>query len=105
MHFVITDTTDSRTAALAFSNLAPIFNGYVIRLDPFSTTPGRTVHPISCCVFLELAIPCLFEILIEEPINVPERNVIRGAAPRRHVCRVSDGHVEDAPEAGMAHTV
>ncbi|KAI4252544.1 MAG: hypothetical protein LQ352_004238 [Teloschistes flavicans] len=77
----------------------------IFGLDPFPTTSTRTVEAILGGIFLVLGIPLHFEFRVEELFDVMQGNVIGGAAFGGHVLRIGEGKVEDAAEAGMAHTM
>ena len=103
VHFIVANTADPCSASLAPSYLTSILESDMIGFDPFATVTSRTVDAISCCVFLEFSVPGLFELLIEQLIDVFERNVLRRAAFWRHVGWISDRHGKNASQTVMAH--
>ena len=69
--FVVAEAADFCAANLAFTYFAPGFVRLdVLRFDPFSAATPWAVYSVSCCVFLELAIPGLLEGLVEEFVDV-----------------------------------
>lgn len=75
------------------------------RLDPFSTSLSRTVESVSGRVLLIFLVPQLLELVVEEALDVSERDVFGRTASRRHMLGVIDGEGELASEARMAHTM
>ena len=102
---VVADAAHLGTAAFAFSDLAPRLHSDVFGLDPLAAMARGAVDPIFRGVLLELAVPDLFEVLIEDAVDVLQWDVVGGAAPGGHVRGVGDGHGEDAFKAGVAHAV
>ncbi len=105
MCFVIADCAHSGTAAFAFADLAAVLEHDVVGFDPFAAAFANAVNLVLGLVFEELAVPCSFELLGEEFVDMFEVDVFVRAAARRHVGGVSDGHLEDAPKTRVAHTV
>ena len=95
MHPVVASTTDAGVAAFTLANFPTMVNRDVIWLDPFTTSASRTIYSVARSVFLELSIPSPFKVLIEQLIYMRKRYVLRGTAPGRHMCRISNGKVED----------
>ena len=99
MPSAVTVKTHLGFAPTTFRYFAAIFATDVGWFDPFSAFSGRAVNPVLGRVLGKFAIPRLFKAVIEKAIDVLERNVIVGAASRRHVLRVRDRKLEDAFEA------
>lgn len=75
------------------------------RLNPFAAAFLRAVQSVRGFVFLILLVPEKFEAVIEQGVDVLERNVVCCAAFGRHVSGVSGGEDEDSAEAAVAHAV
>lgn len=54
---------------------------------------------------MKFPVPGLLEIVVEQLLDVLERNVLRCTAFGRHVLRIVDGELEDTPQTGVAHSV
>lgn len=74
-------------------------------LDPLAAAAGGAIDAILGGVFLILLIPFHLKTEIEELIDMFQRNVVGGAALRRHVLRIGDGEGEDTAQARVAHAV
>ena len=70
MGSIVADAAHFRAATFAFPYLSPRLHFDLLGLDPFSAATRGTVYTILRGVLLKLAVPCLFEVLVEEPINV-----------------------------------
>jgi hypothetical protein len=57
-------------------------------LDPLATSFGGTIQPVGSRILLVLSVPKDLEFVVEKSIGVLQRNVLRGATPRRHVLRI-----------------
>ena len=97
MSFLVADGAYGVVTGWTDTNLPPLFEAHVFRLDPFSTAFTRTIDSILGSVLFELAIPRLLEILAKQFINMLEIDVVFGATPWRHMRRVFDRHFEDTP--------
>jgi len=105
VHFAVTYSAHARAATFAFSYLAAALNGNVGGFDPFATAAGGTVKSVLRLVLGEFAIPGLFELLIEKLVHVLEVNMLVCTTPWWHVSGIGDGQLEDAFEAGVAHSM
>lgn len=103
---VVALTAHARAAAFAFPDAAArAVGGDGGGFDPRAAVAGRAVDAVAGGVFLEFVVPGLLEGLVEELVDVFQRDVVAGAAAWGHVRGVGDGHGEDALEAGVAHAV
>lgn len=105
VHFVVTYAAYTRPTSFAFSYFATILHVDMIRFDPLATIPRRAVDAVSGRILMEFPVPGLFELLVEELVDILERNVLRSATFWWHVSRVADRHRKDAAQATMAHPV
>ena len=105
VHFVVTYTANACPASFAFSYFATILHVNMIRFDPLATMARWAVDAVSGRVLMEFPVPGLFELLVEELVDILERNVLRSATFWWHVGRVADRHRKDAAQAAMAHPV
>lgn len=105
MHFVVAYAAYACPAFLAFSYFATVLQGDMIRLDPLATMARWAVDAVSGGILMELPVPGLFEALVEELVDILERNVLRSAAFWWHVGRIADRHCKDAAQTTMAHSV
>lgn len=105
VHFVVTYAAYACPTFFAFSYFATILHVDMIRFDPLATMARRAVDTVSGRIFMELPVPDLFELLVEELVDILERNVLRSATFGWHVGRVADRHRKDAAQATMAHPV
>lgn len=101
--FPVAGAADFGFASTAFAILATTIGAAagvdenVLRLDPFSTAFDRTVDPVLCSVLSILLVPLGFELVVEELIDMLERNLLRCATSRRHMLGISQGEREQAP--------
>ena len=77
----------------------------ICRFNPLATALGGTINAILRCVFLIFPIPFHLELQVEQLVHVFQGDVVYGAAFRRHVGRICNGHCKDAPKARMAHAM
>ena len=63
----------------------------VSRRDPLSAAAGWTVDAVARGIFMELVVPHLLEAIVEETLDVAERDVVSRAALGRHQLWVGDG--------------
>lgn len=108
MPFLVTKGTHlcfALTALAVFASAIVDISVNMIRFDPLATTTGGTVYSIPGSIFLILLVPSIFELRIEELINVSERDVFVGATSRRHMLRIGYGHSEYALKTFEAHTM
>jgi hypothetical protein len=103
VHFIVAYDAHTHPASLTFPHLPTVLDSDMVRFDPFAATTRRAVDAVASSIFLKLSVPGLFEPLIKQLVDMLERNVLRSAAFRWHVGRISDRHCEDASEAVMAH--
>lgn len=98
MQFVVAQSADLGLA----SGTAPIFATmelvHISRLDPLTAALGRTVDAVLCGVLLIPGVPRDLELIVEEVVDVLQRNVVGAAAFGRHMLRVLYGHGKDATE-------
>ena len=103
VHLGVAYAANPCPASFAFAYLATILKADVIRFDPLAAMKSGAVDAIPSSVLLEFSIPGLFELLVKEPIDMLERNVLGSAAFWWHVHRIRDRHCKDAAQAIMAH--
>ena len=103
--FVVADSTHLGAAPLAFADLPAAFSRDMTRLDPFATILPYAINPVLGFVFLELAIPRLLELLVEELVHMFQVDVIVCATARRHMRWIGDGHFEYSLKTRMTHAV
>lgn len=65
MPFPVTQIANFRLTSPAFAIFSPILLMYILRLDPFSTPPCRTIYTTFGRKFVIFAIPSPFEIIVE----------------------------------------
>ena len=94
--FLVAHCADVVFAFRADAYLAAFLDAHVLWLYPLSAAFSRTVYPILCIILFELPVPSLLEIVVEEGLDVSQRDVLLLAASWRHMCGVFDGHLEDA---------
>jgi hypothetical protein len=56
-------------------------------------------------IFLVLPVPLLLKVIVEYLVNVTERDMLIGAALRRHMCRVFDRKFKQPAQTVMAHAM
>lgn len=95
----ITKRANFRLASRAPAIFPPLISLHIAGLDPLPTPLGRTVQPVFSRIFLVLLVPPHLEFQIEKIVDMLEWNMFRGAAFRRHVCRIGNGHGEDTLQA------
>lgn len=105
VHLVIADTAHPGPTSFTLSYFATVLEADVIGFDPLATMTSRAVDTVSSGVLLEFPIPGLLEFLVEELVNMLERDVLSGATFRGHVGRIRDGHCEDATKTNVAHSM
>jgi hypothetical protein len=86
----IAKATDLYLAPTALSIFLPIFLVNIFGFNPFAAASGRAIYPILSRVFLELPIPRLLEIYIEQFFDVFEWYVVGSAAFRWHMLWISN---------------
>jgi len=97
VHLVVAENADLRLAPRAVSIFSAMRIPVEIRwLDPLATFRGTTVDSVFGVVFVILPIPQNLEFLVEQLFNMLQGNMIVGTTARWHVCRVFDGHLENA---------
>jgi hypothetical protein len=67
----------------------------ILRFDPLTTTPGRTVDTIPCRKLGILLVPSPLEVGVKQPVDMLERDVVRSATLGWHQLRIPDGPPED----------
>jgi hypothetical protein len=103
--FAIADGADSRTTFLALPNLATMIVSNILWTDPFATRSIDAIYPVLGRVLEVFAIESLLEVVVKKLVDVLEIDMVVCTTPWRHVRRVGDGHLEDAPQARVAHAV
>jgi hypothetical protein len=98
VHLIVTQRANLCLTFGAATVLATLKLVHVGRLDPLATVLCGTVEAILCRILLILCVPQYLEFVVEQVVDVFERDVILIAALRRHVYGVLDGHGEDATE-------
>lgn len=109
--FVVAEAADLCLAALAFAVFAAVIGSAICvgvdvgGFDPLAASFGGTVDSVLGGVFLVLPIPLYLEIVIKKLYDMFQWDAILGATFRWHMLWVRDRKVEDAAEAGVAHSV
>ena len=109
--FAVAGVADLGAAAAAFPILTTCVGAAggvhvdLRRFDPLAAATGRAVYAVFGGEFMVFLVPFHLEAEVEQLLHVFQGNVVLGAAPRRHVLGIGDGHGEDPSEAGVAHTV
>lgn len=67
-----------------------MFDGDVIRFDPFTTALTDAIDLILGLEFQKFPVPCPFELLAEQFVHVLQVNMIACAAAGWHVGRVGE---------------
>ena len=106
MHLVVAECADLGLASGAVRILSSLNVAMDVgRLDPFATFRGWAVDAVLGVVLLVLPVPESLELEIEQLVDVLQGDMVVGAASRRHVRWVVDGHIEDAYQAFVAHAM
>lgn len=105
MKFRIAQCADFRGTAGTLRVSAPSLCDDVRWFDPLAALRCRAVDAILGVVFLVLAIPEDFELQVEEMVHMLERNMLFGAAARRHVSRISHRHLKNPLQAIVTHSM
>lgn len=103
VHLVVAYAAYPCPAPLTLPYFATIFEVDMVRFDPFATMTSRAVDTIPSGVLLKFPVPCLFELLVKELVNMLERNVLSSAAFGWHVGRIGNRHCKYAAQAIVAH--
>lgn len=90
MPFPITQTTHLRLTPPALPIFPAVLFMHIPRLDPLPTPPSGAVDAVLGGELLELPVPVLLEVDVEEFLHVLEWDVVGGAAFGRHVLRIVD---------------
>lgn len=102
---LIADCANGEPAFRACADFATSLDVHVLGLDPFSALFAWTVDSVLGRPLLIFTVPRFLEIMVKERLDVFEGYVFFCAAAWRHVRGVFDAHLEDALEAGVAHSV
>ena len=108
---IIAEAADFGPTSLAFAVLPAMvrtttsIRTNICRLDPLAALSSWAVNAILSCIFLKFLVPEILEFIVKQPIYVFERNHVRCAARRRHMLGIGDRQIEDAAQAGEAHSM
>ena len=75
------------------------------RSDEMSTSSGRTIQPVLSGILCEFGIPISLEMVVKEPLSMPDLDGVLSAAFWRHMCSIFDRQGESSLDAGIAHPV
>lgn len=106
VHLSITPTADFGPATATLTVLpAVVVAVYVLGFDPVAAPSRGAVNSVSRRELGILLVPGLFEVGVEELLDVLEWDVVGGAALRRHVLGVVNGELEASLQTGVAHSM
>jgi hypothetical protein len=90
VEFTVAKYTDFCLAMATSCILPPVCGVHLYPrwLDPLATSFGGTIQSIGSRILLVLPVPKDFKFVVEKSVGVLQRNVLRRAAPRRHVLRI-----------------
>jgi hypothetical protein len=90
--FAVAAAADLSLATTTLSALSTVRSAMdVLGLDPFAASPGRTVHSIPGRVLGVFPVPCPLEAVVEQLVDMLERDMVGRAALGRHMLGILDG--------------
>lgn len=106
VHLPITPTADLGPATATLTVLpAVLVAADILGLDPVAAPSRRAVNSVSRRELGVFLVPSLLEVAVEELLDMLDRNVVGGAALRRHVLGVVNGELEASLQTRIAHSV